>query len=320
MSLLSVVVPVYNEEETIEHLMTAVQSVLDAEGISFEMIFVDDGSTDGTYEKIVNLSRSEINIRGYRFSRNFGKESAVWAGLEKAEGDCVVVMDCDLQHPPETLPEFYRLWEQGYEVVEGIKTSRGKESVIKKFLSGVFYGIITFLSGLDMRASSDFKLLDKSVVKELLRFRERDAFFRGLSYWVGFSRAKVEYVVAPRRFGSTKWGFFGLVKYAVNNIAGFSTAPLQLITVAGLILTVLFAGVAVQTLVRFVNGEAVEGFTTTILLILLVGGGLMTGLGIVGLYIAKIYEEVKARPRFIISGFTERKTGGRKPGNPEADV
>ena len=304
MSLLSIVVPAYNEEESIDYVVPALQHVLDLEHISFEVIFIDDGSTDSTYEKIMAQSKMVDNVRGYRFSRNFGKESAIWAGLQMAKGDCCVIMDCDLQHPPEVLPQFYRLWGDGYEVVEGVKKSRGRESLLYKTFSKFFYRLMVALSGLDMRASSDFKLLDKRVVNVLLQLNERNTFFRGLSYWVGFRSEKVEYEVAPRHMGNTKWNFFKLVKYALNNIAGFSTAPLQLVTFVGVILITGSALIGIQTLIRFFSGQAMEGFTTVILLILLSGGGIMISLGVIGLYIAKIYEEVKNRPRFIISEST----------------
>jgi len=305
MPLLSIVIPAYNEEESVAYVLPALHQALDPEGIAFETVFVDDGSTDGTFERIAAICKQERNVRGYRFSRNFGKEAAIWAGLQAVRGDCCVVMDCDLQHPPGVLPQLYRQWEGGFEIVEGVKKSRGKESLAYKAFSGLFYRLIATLSGLDMRASSDFKLLDRRVVEELTRLGERNTFFRGLSYWVGFRSVKVEYDVAPRSFGGTKWGFFKLTKYAVNNMAGFSTAPLQLVTVLGGVLIVLSTGLGIQTLVRFIIGHSLEGFTTTILLILLIGGCVMLSLGIIGLYIAKIYEEVKQRPRYIISRSTE---------------
>lgn len=300
MALLSIIIPAYNEQELIEGVPKELHKVLDPEGISFELIFIDDGSDDLTYEKIVEQSKLDDNIRGYRFSRNFGKEAAIFAGLEMAKGDCCVVMDCDLQHPPEMLPKLYCLWEEGYEIVEGIKASRGKESPIHTFFSNAFYRIITALSGLDMQSSSDFKLLDKKVMGVMLRLQERNTFFRGLSYWVGFRSAKVEYEVKPRQFGNTKWSFFKLFQYALNNISGFSTAPMQLVTLIGGVFIVFSILFGIQTLTRFFSGHALEGFSTMILLLLLIGGCLMVSLGVIGLYIAKIYEEVKARPRFII--------------------
>jgi dolichol-phosphate mannosyltransferase len=210
--LLSVIIPAYNEEESISHVLPALQKVLGPENINFELIFIDDGSTDSTFQKIVEQNKAHKNIHGYRFSRNFGKEAAIWAGLEAARGDCCVVMDCDLQHPPDTLPKMYKLWEEGYEIVEGVKAHRGKQSRLYNVFSAVFYRLIATLSGLDMRASSDFKLLDKRVIGQLTQLGERNTFFRGLSYWVGFRSVKMEYEVAPRQHGTTKWNFFKLFK------------------------------------------------------------------------------------------------------------
>ena len=306
MSLLSVIIPVYNEESSIEHVLPALNKVLESEEISFEVIFIDDGSSDDSYKKILEIADAEHNVRGYRFSRNFGKESAIWAGLEKAKGDCCVVMDCDLQHPPETLPKMLELWREGYEIVEG-KKIRGKEPFFYKIFSGLFYKIISSLSKLDMKASSDFKLIDRQVVNELLELDEKNTFFRGLSFWVGFKSMQIVYEVAPRKYGKTKWSFFKLVKYAINNISSFTTAPLQVVTFVGSLFIIFAIILGIQTLVRFSMGYALQGFTTVILLILLSGGGIMISLGVIGLYIARIYDEVKSRPRFIIRESTENE-------------
>ncbi len=304
MPLLSIVIPAFNEEESLEHVVPALRLALGAHKIDFEVIFIDDGSSDSTYEKIKRQSGAAANVRGYRFSRNFGKEAAIWAGLREARGDCCVVMDCDLQHPPELLPEMFRLWESGYEVVEGVKKRR-EGSLAYKLFSGAFYRVISRLSGLDMHNSSDFKLLSKRVVNELLELKERNAFFRGLSFWVGFNSTKIEYETSARKYGKTKWNFLKLSKYAVNNIAGFSSSPLQLVTGIGIALLAGSAAMMVQSLIRFFSGRALEGFTTVILLLLLIGGGIMISLGIIGVYIAKIYDEVKNRPRYIISETTD---------------
>jgi dolichol-phosphate mannosyltransferase len=306
MPLLSIVVPAYNEEDALEQVMPALREVLASREIEFEVIFVDDGSKDATFAKITQLAAADKRVRGFRFSRNFGKEAAIWAGLENASGDCVAVMDADLQHPPETLPLMWDLWQEGYEVVEGVKGKRAKEFILRRFFAWMFYGIISSLSGFNMRTASDFKLLDRRVVDELLQLKERNAFFRGLSFWVGFRATRVEYVTAPRQHGETKWRFGQLVRYAFTNIVGFSTAPMQLVTIIGSILLISSLALGVQTLVRFFQGNAVEGFTTVILLLLLIGGALMVSLGVIGLYIAKIYDEVKGRPRYIISEATER--------------
>lgn len=223
------------------------------------------------------------------------------AGLENAGGDCVVVMDCDLQHPPETIVEMYRLWQQGYEVVEGVKRTRGKESVFHKMSAGLFYKMISKAVKIDMSRASDFKLMDRRAVEALLEMPERNAFFRALSSWIGFKTVSVEFDVHEREVGESKWSTKSLIRYAISNIVSFSSAPMMLVGFTG-ILGFLFAAIlGIQTLVNYFSGNAVEGFTTVILLILIMGSFILMGLGIIGYYIAKIYEEVKCRPRYIIS-------------------
>ncbi len=219
------------------------------------------------------------------------------------------MMDCDLQHPPSVIPEMWKLWRQGAEVVEGIKTSRGKESLGHKLSAGLFYRIMSRLIKMDMNASSDFKLLDRKVVDVLLALPERNTFFRALSFWAGFRTETVQYEVQERQFGQSKWSFWSLMKYAISNATSFSTLPLQMVTVMGVISILFSVVLAIQTLVKFLTGTAVEGFTTVILLILIIGGFLMLSLGVIGHYIARIYEEVKGRPKYIISQVTENVQG-----------
>ena len=299
--MLSIILPAYNEKQNIERTAKTLSGILEKEGIPFELLFISDGSVDGTYEEICRLAELDGRVRGAEFSRNFGKEAAIFAGLELALGDGCIVMDCDLQHPPEVIPEMYRLWQDGYEVVEGIKKSRGKESILHGMSAGLFYGIMSRMMRMDMRSSSDFKLLDRKVVDVLLQLPERNTFFRALSFWTGFRREYVSYEVRERQFGESKWSSFSLMKYAVTNATSFSTLPLQLVTVMGVV-SILFSIVLfIQTFAKYLSGTAVEGFTTVILLILVIGGFLMLSLGIIGHYIARIYEEVKGRPKYIIS-------------------
>lgn len=223
------------------------------------------------------------------------------AGLAAACGDCCAVMDCDLQHPPETLVKMYRLWEQGYEVIEGVKRTRGKESVMHRASAGLFYKIISKAVKIDMSRASDFKLLDRRAVDALLALPERNTFFRALSSWIGFRTASVEFDVQERTEGESKWSTWSLVQYAVKNIVSFSTVPMQFVTVAGMLVFLLAVVLGIQTLIRYFSGHAIAGFTTVILLILIIGSVIMISLGIIGYYIAKIYEEVKGRPRYLIS-------------------
>lgn len=305
--MLSIILPAYNEKQNIERTAKTIAGILDEAEIPFELVFVDDGSMDGTYKEISSLAARDNRVRGAEFSRNFGKEAAIFAGLELAAGDACIVMDCDLQHPPQVIPEMYRLWKEGYEVVEGIKKSRGKESILHSMFAGMFYGIMSRMMKMDMRSSSDFKLLDRKVVRVLLGLGERNTFFRALSFWAGFRSVKVEYEVQERAFGDSKWSFGSLIKYAISNVTSFSTVPLQMVTVMGMV-SILFSFIlAVQTFVKYLLGTAVEGFTTVILLVLIIGGFIMISLGMIGHYLARIYEEVKGRPRYIIRRTTDEK-------------
>ena len=299
--MLSIVIPAYNEEKMILKTTEVVSGIMEREKIPFELVFVNDGSKDQTWEMIEKAAEKNSHVTGIRFSRNFGKESAIFAGLANAEGDCIAVMDCDLQHPPETLVEMYRLWEQGYEVIEGVKRSRGKESILHRASAGMFYKIMSKAVQIDMSRASDFKLMDRKAVEALLSMPERNAFFRALSSWVGYRTTSVEFDVQERTEGESKWSTWSLIKYAVTNVVAFSTAPMQFVTVAG-IFTFLFAIVlGIESLVRYFTGHAVEGYTTLLIVMLFIGSAVMMSLGIIGYYIARIYEEVKRRPRYIVS-------------------
>ena len=301
MKLLSVVLPAYNEEKMIEKAGIVIGQILEEQKIPYEIVFVDDGSKDGTWSEIERTAQKDPHIAGVHFSRNFGKESAMLAGLANTKGDCCVVMDCDLQHPPETVVEMYRLWEQGYEVVEGVKHSRGKESLAHKASAGMFYKLISKAVGIDMSRASDFKLLDRKAVDALLDMPERNAFFRALSAWIGYKTTSVEFDVREREEGESKSSTKSLIRYAITNIVSFSSAPMQFVTGAGVFVFFLAVILGIQTLIHYFTGNAVEGFTTVILLLLLIGSILMISLGIIGYYISKIYEEVKGRPRYLIS-------------------
>lgn len=301
--MLSVILPSYNEEKMIAVAAETLAGILDAAKIPFELLFVNDGSKDGTWNEICRAREKDSRVCGVCFSRNFGKEAAMFAGLEKARGDCCVVLDCDLQHPPEKIVEMYRLWEQGYEVVEGIKHDRGEETGLHRFAANTFYGIISKATGIDMASSSDFKLLDRKVVDTLNAMPERNVFFRALSFWVGFKKAEVTYDVRERTAGESKWSTRSLIKYAITNIGSFSSAPLHLITILGFITLAISIVFSIVALVQKLAGTALGGFTTVIILLLFLGSIMMISLGIIGYYIARIYEEIKGRPRYIIEEY-----------------
>jgi len=303
--MLSVVVPAYNEEGNIAAVCGELTRVLDGAGIPFEIVLVDDGSRDGTWMGIFAESHKRPNVRGLHFSRNFGKEAAILAGLENAKGACCAVMDGDLQHPPETLVEMYRLWIEGYEVIEGIKSSRGLENWLHRWCAKTFYNLMSSSTKSSMADTSDFKLLDRCAVNAILSLPERDTFFRAFSAWVGFKSTTVTYDVQERRSGKSKWSRKALVKYAVHNITSFTSAPLQIVTILGILFFALAIVQGAEALVRYFLGDALGGFTTVILIELIIGSVVMVSLGIVGTYIGKIYDEVKDRPRYIISRTTD---------------
>lgn len=299
--MISIVIPSYNEQDNIFPTYEAIHDILQKEHIDYEIIFIDDGSVDNTYVNIHQLSSLHENIKGLSFSRNFGKEAAIFAGLEAASGDCTVIMDCDLQHPPALLPRMYELWKQGYEVVEAIKTDRGKESGFHRMCANAFYRIISRLTRLDMKNASDFKLLDRKAIDSLLIMPERTPFFRALSSWIGFRTIQVPFEVQERTIGTSKWSFWSLMKYALRNITSFSGAPMQLVTFLGWLMFILSIGFSAEALWRYFSGTSVEGFTTVIIMLSWIGSVLMISLGIIGHYISRIYDEIKARPRYIIS-------------------
>lgn len=309
MSRLSVVLPAYNEEMMIVKACRTLKKLLDHERIPYELVLVDDGSTDETWNQIEEISTQDTNVTGVHFSRNFGKEAAIVAGLAQAGGDAVAVMDCDLQHPPETLIEMFRLWEQGYEVIEGVKTSRGNENMLHRKSAGLFYRIMSRTTGFDMQNASDFKLLDRKAVQSVLSMPERSMFFRATSSWVGYRSTSVFFEVKEREAGESKWSTRALISYAFRNIVAFTTLPLQFVTAGAVGCFICSLILLVYSLVRYFTGHAVEGYTTLLIVLLFIGSAVMMSLGIIGYYIARIYEEVKRRPRYIVSKIIH---GGKK--------
>ena len=318
--MLSVIIPAYNEQENIRNTAKVIGGILTENSIEYELMFVDDGSSDDTWRIIDELSAEDASVRGLRFSRNFGKEGAVFAGLRRCRGDCAVVIDCDLQHPPELIPQMLELHdEQGFEVVEAVKASRGKEGLMYKLFAKSFYRIMKGSSNVDLDRASDYKLLDRKVIDALNDMPERITFFRALSSWVGFRTTKIEFEVAPRNAGKSKWSFKKLMRFALNNITSFTNFPMQIITWLGVLFFIFAVVMGIQSLVNFFSGRALEGFTTVYMLILLTGAFIMIGLGIIGYYMSKIYEEIKFRPRYIISVDTLDKDKKNKTGKDNSD-
>ncbi|MBS1112280.1 MAG: glycosyl transferase family 2 [Nitrospirae bacterium] len=298
---ISIVIPVYNEANTLTRSLPEIGSFVRGTGFSYEIIVIDDGSRDGTWDILRTISHKDQKVSAIKLSRNFGKESAIAAGLEFASGSAVIIMDGDLQHPPEIIPEMIRLWKQeGVDIVEAVKADRGSEHISSKIGAKLFYWLMNHLSELDLDNSSDFKLLDRQVVTAHNKLPESSRFFRGIVSWLGFKKAQIPFSVKDRISGRSRWSIFRLVKLAINASTSFSSLPLHIITYLGIITFGISIVLGIQTLSMKFSGAAVSGFTTVILLLLFIGSVLMLSLGIIGLYISRIFEEVKRRPVFII--------------------
>jgi glycosyltransferase involved in cell wall biosynthesis len=299
--LLSVVIPVFREGAQLSSFLTTVRSSLRQCNLSYELVLVDDGSPDDTWRVIAGEAKTFQATRALRLSRNFGKELALCAGLEHAQGDAVIVMDADGQHPPSLIPNMVRMWQSsGADIVEAVKRRRGRESLSSKFGALLFYFVLNKLSGFHFKGASDFKLMNRKAVDAWLRMHERNVFFRGMTVWMGFVTVQIPFEVVPRSAGQSTWSVFKRLKLALVGITAFSSFPLHLVTFAGVIFLGLSVLLGIETLYLKLTGQAVSGFATVILLELIIGSFLMISLGIIGEYLARIYEEVKGRPRYLV--------------------
>ncbi len=299
---LSIVIPVRNESDQLAQNLSLIHTEASKAGVPLEIIVIDDGSKDATWKTLESLLQQIPELKALRFSRNFGKEAAICAGLAYSQGQACIVMDSDLQHPPDVISEMVRLWrEEKWDIVEGIKKTRGAEPLINRIGARFFYRTLSGLSGYDLYGSSDYKLLDRKVVEAWLDMRERNTFFRGMINWLGFRRTQITFSVPQRRLTASRWSFLGLFRLAVIGITAFTSLPLQAVTLLGglfLLCAILFS---IYALIMYFTGLALAGFTTVIILELTIGGLLMISLGIIGTYIAQIYQEVKYRPRYIVA-------------------
>jgi glycosyltransferase involved in cell wall biosynthesis len=306
--LISVVIPLYKEGSHLSAFLSDLETALQETGCRFELVLVDDGSPDDTWQRIKDEARAFPSLRAVRLSRNFGKELALCAGLERARGDAVVVMDGDGQHPPSLLPVMIEKWRtSGADIVQAVKTKRGSDSLTGKLGALLFYLILNKLSGFELKGASDFKLMNRKVADTWLAMRERNVFFRGMTAWMGFTTVQIPFEVVTRRTGKSSWSYFKRSKLALIGITTFSSFPLHLVTFAGVIFFIFAVGLGIQTLYLKLAGRAFTGFATVILLELIIGSLLMISLGIIGEYLARIYEEVKGRPRYVITESIEPK-------------
>jgi polyisoprenyl-phosphate glycosyltransferase len=314
--ILSVVLPMRDEEELIASVVQTVRSELEKTSRSFEIVCVDDGSRDATLDRLEEQAKQDSRVIVVPLSRNFGKESAMAAGLAVSTGSAVVIMDADLQHPPDVIHEMLARWDEGYDVVNAVKERRGREGVVYRAMAWLFNRMMAGASGGSFRGASDFKLLDRQVVDAIVELPERNRFFRGLVTWVGYRTAEVSFHVAERVGGRTKWSLPGLVRYSIRNLLAFSALPLKTVAALGFTTLVFAAALVIQTMYRYFRGQALSGFTTVILLQLILGGLLLTSIGVIALYLSSVFEEVKQRPMFIVRRPRPGRRDNRASGSP----
>lgn len=297
----SVVIPAFNEEEGIDHTIEEINNILSDCDIRYEIIVVDDGSGDNTYSRVNQLCDDYPALLGIKFSRNFGKEAAILAGLQAAKGQAVITIDADLQHPPSIIPEMLAKWREGVKVVHAVKRSRDTDTMVTRLRANIFNSLVKLLGNVDIHNSSDYKLLDRVAVNVIVRqLKEHKRFYRGLSKWVGFRQENIYFDVLTRYAGESQWSIKALIGLAITGIISFTSFPLRIVTILGLVTLLLAIVIAIETLWSWVSGTAVSGFATIIITLLLLGSFIMISLGIMGEYIAKIYEEIKSRPNYLI--------------------
>lgn len=300
---LSIVVPLYNEADNVELLYQHLVTTLIKHDINYEIIFVDDGSTDQSFEIIRRLHRADKCVKAIRLSRNFGHQIAITSGMDHASGEAVITMDGDLQHPPEMIPKLIEKWQQGFEIVTGIRKTTEKIGFIKKATAKFFYQLLNRMSNTKISENSaDFRLLDRKVVEYLKRFPERSKFIRGIIGWIGFSQAEIEYNAPRRLAGETKYTFSKMFKLAVDGLTSFSSFPLRISILFGLFVAVLCLIYIVWAIyVRLFTASAIPGWTSILISVLFLGAIQLLCFGMQGLYISRIYDEVRQRPLYLIA-------------------
>lgn len=302
MKQVAIIIPAYNEAANIDANLSLIQQHLQTvPDILFTLMVVDDGSEDETAAIVLHRCESDSHIRLLCLSRNFGKEDAIHAGLAHARGyDAAIIMDSDLQHPPALIPLMIEKWQESFPVVEAVKKSRGGESRSKQFLVRGYYRLFNFFTELRISGDTDFKLLDAQVIDAYLQLPEHNRFFRGLIKWMNYPAARIPFDVPKSVRRDSTWTRIGLFRYAISSITSFTAFPLQIVTVLGAVTFVMSLLIGLMVLWDKMSGNAVDGFTTVILLLLLIGSVLMFSVGLIGTYVGKIYDEVKSRPNYLV--------------------
>jgi dolichol-phosphate mannosyltransferase len=316
--VISVVLPIHNEAGTLAELHRRLTSALGGLG-SYEIVLVDDGSLDDSWRLMSDLAKTDPHVRLLRLSRNFGHQAALTAGLDAARGEAVIVMDADLQDPPEVIPSLVAKWQEGFDVVYGVRTTREGETRFKLWTAAAFYRTLRWMTHVDIPADAgDFRLLSRRAVDALALMPERARFLRGMTSWVGFRQVAVEYEREARYAGKTNYSRRRMIAFALDAITSFSTAPIRIVTTLGFVLVIFCAGVLGWTVyVKLFTDTAVAGWTSLLAVVLLLGGMQFVALGIIGQYVARIFEEAKQRPLYLVS---ERVDGGAMLDDTEATV
>lgn len=309
---LTVVVPAYNESEGLREFHTRLAAVFDGMDLETEVLYVDDGSRDDTWAVMNALREGDARVSTLKLSRNFGKELALTAGLDHADADAVVVIDADLQDPPELIPTFVAHWREGYDVIYGTRASRAGETGFKKLTSSVFYRVMERLSQTPIpRDTGDFRLLSRRALDALKQVRERQRFMKGLFTWVGYKQLAVVYDRDPRHAGETKWNYWRLWNFAIDGITSFSGAPLKLATYIGLVTALLAFVFGLWVMAKaLLFGDPVRGYPSLMVIVLFLGGVQLVALGVIGEYLGRLYVESKQRPLYLIDEYHPPHGGG----------
>ncbi len=310
MKKISILIPCYNEEKSLPLLYPELVKLMDAnQNYEWELMFVNDGSRDNTLQELIKLRQQDKRVNYVDLSRNFGKETAMLAGFDYVTGDCMVIIDADLQHPPTLIPDMIKLWEQGYDDVYAKRKTRGKESWLRKRLSLQFYKILQSSSRFDVLQNvGDFRLMDRSCINALKKMRESERYTKGMYCWIGFKKKEIEFVQGDRVAGESSWNYRGLFSLAIDGITSFTNAPLRISTIVGFVVSMFaFLYMIYVFFKALIYGDPVQGYPTLVILILFLGGIQLLSLGIIGEYIGRIYNETKNRPDYIVRVFNDEK-------------
>ena len=310
MKKISILIPCYNEEKSLPLLYPELVKLMDAnQNYEWELMFVNDGSRDNTLQELIKLRQQDKRVNYVDLSRNFGKETAMLAGFDYVTGDCMVIIDADLQHPPTLIPDMIKLWEQGYDDIYAKRKTRGKESWLRKRLSLQFYKILQSSSRFDVLQNvGDFRLLDRSCINALKKMRESERYTKGMYCWIGFKKKEIEFVQGDRVAGESSWNYRGLFSLAIDGITSFTNAPLRISAIVGFVVSMFaFLYMIYVFFKALIYGDPVQGYPTLVILILFLGGIQLLSLGIIGEYIGRIYNETKNRPDYIVRVFNDEK-------------